>query len=50
MHGMFWLALLVVAGAFLSFSEIAFAAARRTRLEMRVRQGDWRARLALQLR
>jgi len=50
MNGMFWLALLVAAGAFLSFSEIAFAAARRTRLEMRVRQGDWRARLALQLR
>ncbi|GAB6059719.1 hemolysin family protein [Desulfonatronum parangueonense] len=50
MDGLFWLALLVTAGAFLSFSEIAFAAARRMRLEMRVREGDWRARLALQLR
>lgn len=50
MNGVFWLALLVAAGAFLSFSEIAFAAARRTRLELRMRNGDWRARLALQLR
>lgn len=50
MDGLFWLAVLVAAGAFLSFSEIAFAAARRARLEIRVREGDARARLALQLR
>lgn len=50
MDGLFWLIVLVAAGAFLSFSEIAFAAARRTRLELRVREGDLRSRLALQLR
>lgn len=50
MDGLVWLVLLVALGAFLSFSEIAFAAARRARLETRVRKGDRRARLALQLR
>ncbi|MFN4262976.1 MAG: hemolysin family protein [Thioalkalivibrionaceae bacterium] len=50
MDGVLWLVVLVVAGAFLSFSEIAFAAARRTRLDSQAREGNWRARLALQLR